>query len=1308
MPNNFDGLGIGFTAEDDGAVEVVKTLGTSVDDLWEGLKRVGSAVPKMGVGIVRGLGRISAASSRTVGIIGAGIGSLVEKAMSPELDSAYASMYAGFNKEFSAMTAGMKDTEGRLEEARSRIGGIAQGMGEDMNGASKAWIAFEKQGVKLDEVLGTKGLSGTIRRLIKVTSVYGVEGEQLASIAGALKKGFGFTEQQIGTMADEMVYLGREFNMGKEVIQGWQGSLESANKDLADFGKSATPENIRKYMLDMAKLGVVYHEALGIQAPQALEAARESFAVFMSERKNIQQMARGMGGEFGPLLKGLLEAGENSDEVFRRITEGDPIKFLEMMSKVASQAEKMGGETGIAFQRLKGVIADAMGPDATYLVTGNLDEIRSRLDEVSGTLEKSKGAFADIAESHWKSSVTAGEAWDMMVNNMRAKVFTLSNKEIGKWKKNMASGFKESFQVIEAMAKDDGPLGQLTTRLLAVQRVGLSALLPGLGSMGPILQGIATDALPMLTALGSMGVRFSDLGKLAGVGGAGYLFFKVMSEGPEHVIGQFTKMSDSLLDIAENKLFKGDKYIGVRKWIKGFRREIGDLGLFGALESQFSKIDWGGLWDAAIGKASDVIKFVSGILGKVPWEDVARTVFSAIGDAVRAMGSAIWSVLFGGEDSAVDGAKSSLEKVLVEAFVGAFKTIGRMARGAAKGLWDSVFDPSSAKESISNILKLATGAFASLMVLSKRFRGAVFKQVGSAVFGSVKKGVSSGMSGGSMMDIYGGGLAHLIPGFGGDVMGKKRSQKPPPIPSKSRIGRIQRISATEAYQREIASMGGLSGGVYAPHMMTPGLGRGDGRAMGRIFNDRRMNTMGRAADRVKGSLTGVLKSAKGLGTKGVQSIKNFSGAISGLGKMVAPIALINGAMEGFNQISERSKNIAEINAADFLSSNEKTALEAEATFVSVAETIDSLFMGLPSTIGDALGISTDDLKSFYHFMVGSIESGINTSVKLFMWLKDSVVAIFDRMSAHTERVIAEIVHGFQSAKSGIVEIFYNVSDSIEDLFSGMTSTLMYPFEWLSHKLRGWMGDLIESIFGKFGEWGARQEFLSSIPGLDADLVKGIQKMGSDAIEMQKKELMGYATFEEAYGANQKKAQKRRDDDRAKRNKDLLTERQAADDILKSVYEGTQGAIDRGTSEAIMGTLDSTLAEVSKDHDQIMDWTHRQEEAARYGEERMRREEMRAGKLEQDENDKENEKRRSGNRAPRKEAPGPKERGESEVTDLGAYFRDAREFSKKEREDLIKAVAESPIDAHLTVKLDGKTIARTTERVRRERAAGTGL
>ena len=169
MANNFGGLGFGFEVKDDGASESVETLTGSVNDLWEDLKKIGSGIPKITQGIGRGIRNFGAKGARSVGMVTTALGGMVDKAMSPELDAPYAQMYAEFNKNFSKMTAGMEDTTGRLEKARKKIGGIAHGMGEDMNAAAEGFVAFEKQGVDLEKVLGTKGLEGTIKGLIWIS-----------------------------------------------------------------------------------------------------------------------------------------------------------------------------------------------------------------------------------------------------------------------------------------------------------------------------------------------------------------------------------------------------------------------------------------------------------------------------------------------------------------------------------------------------------------------------------------------------------------------------------------------------------------------------------------------------------------------------------------------------------------------------------------------------------------------------------------------------------------------------------------------------------------------------------------------------------------------------------------------------------------------------------------------------------------------------------------------------------------------------------------------------------------------------------
>jgi hypothetical protein len=1178
---NFDGLGIGFEVEDDGAEKKVSGISDSVDTLWSSIKKAGTSVPRFASGITRGLNRMGEKSSHYVGMVTTAIGGMIDSAMDPKLDTAYASLYAGFNKEFSALTAGMKDTEGKVDQARRKIGGIAQGMGEDMNAAAQNWVAFERQGIALDQVLGTGGLSGTIRDMIKITSVFGIEGRQLANVAGSLKKSFGFTEEQIGTLGDKIVAVGREFDMGREALQAWPQIMGALNKNLADFGTQMSPETVDRLTTSIVQLGGGFHEALGVDATEATELAINAFSTLANERKNIARLAFGMGGPFTDFAKEVMSAGDDVNEVFNVMATGDPLKFMDMLREIGKVAQERGGETGVAFQRLNAVISDTLGPDMAFAVQGNWDNVTKKMQKMPEVLSKSKGTLKDVAKAHWKSSLTAGEAWEMMVNHMKDKVFRLSRGEVNKWKKDMRRGFKDSFDVVESFAKDDGPLGEVTRKLLAVQRVGLSALLPGLGAVGPMLGGITTQALPMLTALGSMGVRFSDLGKLAGVGGAGYLFFKMFTDGPDEVVNKLSKMKDSLFDIMENKIFTGKKHSGTRAFLQGLRDDLDKKGIIKTITGNLAKIPWDEVWDTIWGKTEGIARSLGGMLRDVPWEDVGRTAFRWIGKGIRAVVDGVWEAIFGGSEKEATDAVSQLLKDAVVGAIGIIKDVGK---GALKGLWDSIFEPDSLSKTFKNILKTATVGFGALTILSGTFR----RKMMGGLWGGTKKGANW---------LFGGqnGVPQAPRGGGGSYYSGMAGvfDAPPPPPQESsrrRTGQdgIPMSTRTDLYRQQVAAQSRLSGGVYMPSGPTVGnprmvMGPGGwvpegGLEGGKIrkanrrerFRQWRMDKKQRFGRSRVGRMYG--------------GAKNVLGKVGGMGGVMGMAALF----EGVNQLSKRTKSIQKITLSQMLSEQDKFLLKSQESFLGVAETIDAMFLGLPGTIGGALGVTRDDLTGFYHYMVASAEASIYSTVETFKFLGRSASNIWDNISAHAEMVFVHIGHGFELIKNSGIGIMYDIAESIESSFKGLGSKLMYPFEYLSFHLKGWMADFIESIFGKPGESNAVTEIISKVMGEDS--VRGIQKYAKQAKDDQRKFLGGEKTFTDAYIKQR--------DKRAAADKAVWSERRSGLERdrrdINDQFMATRESINKRIRATSMDAISEDWKQTSKNIDEYSN--HLQEEA----------------------------------------------------------------------------------------------------------------
>lgn len=872
MARNFEGLGVSIEVEDDGSEKVVGGISDKFATLWSNMKKAGSMAPMLGKKLAGGLGTMGRKGSRALGGVSMAMGQMIDKAMSPELDHAYSSMYTGFNKSFSTLTAGMNVTKKEMADAKKKIGSAAFGMGEDMDKAASDWVNFKKQGIDLNKVLGTSGLTNTIKGLIKVTSVYEMEGAELSQVMSGLIKGFGFTEEQVGSLADKIVASGKVFNMGKEALQSWPGVLESLNTELADFGKSLNPTEIENLTLSIVQLGGGLKDALGLAPAQAMELSKTMFTTLAGERKNIINMFRGMGGEFGEVAKGLMESGGDVNSIFKMMSEGDPLKFMDTLSEMAKRAKSAGGETGIAFQRLSGVLSEALGPDVAFAMKGNWDKARDSMAKIPDALKGAKGMFKQTADEHFKSSITTGESWDRMTEMMKVKLFGLSNTEVNAWKKQMKSGFKDTFATVSVFAKDDGPLGELTRKMLAVKRVGLTALLPGLSGITPLLGGIATSSLPVLTAMGSMGLSFGSIGKMALGGGLLWGLFKLLQEGPDKAWESITSFGDgfgAIFDKLPKKTQK--KLLLVKKSLLKTFEDLKSGKLLKDITGFFKKIPWGKIFDGISKVLTTVASTIGKYLGKVDWGSVVKSVVFFIGKAFIAIGGLFFALFSGANED--EAGKKKAEGMATAGFsdilIGAFKAVKTVLLGTMKGLWASIFDADSVGGSVKNLASIVVTVLGGLMVFSGKFRGMMIGNMKGAMQGVTK------------------------------VL---KTQ-----------GRIHRIMANKA-------------------------------GMGVVKSYRvQMTHLGRVAKRGMKKLGKILKT----GMK----------AIGGMG-------LIMGLMEAMDQLGERTKNIGDIMMDEFVPKSQKAALVGEQAFMGIMKTLDATLMGVPSMIGEAMGITGDAFFSF--------------------------------------------------------------------------------------------------------------------------------------------------------------------------------------------------------------------------------------------------------------------------------------------------------------------------------------------------------
>lgn len=1116
MAMNFGGLGFAFGATDSGAQKISSGIANSLENVWEGLQKVGPAAVMASRKVSGGFNAMKSASGRALGGMAMAVTSAIESAQNPKLDAPYAEMFASFDKSFNKMSVGMKLTRKESTLLQKQVGSAAFGLNEDMDAAAQSVLAFRKQNVDLTKALGSKGTKGAIKDLIKVTSVYEIEGQQLSNVFSGLIKGFDFTEERVGSLADKIVAAGRHFNMGKEAVQAWPAILESLNNELADFGRTAKPEDIEALTTSIVSFGGGLKDALGMDAQSALELARTTFTTIMGERKNLQNMFRGREGEMGDFSKQLIESGGDVNQMFKMI-QGDPLKFMENLRKMAAEAEKAGGSSGVAFQRLSGQINESLGPNVTFAMKGNWDKVADSMNTLPAAIEGSKGAFVGLAKASHRTAITAQEGWERMKAGVEAKLMSLSKDVRGQWVRDMSAGFKKTSGVIAELAHTKGPVGQLTQRLLLVKDVGLSALLPELGKLSPLFGGIATSAMPVLTAIGSMGVSFSSLGKMAIGGGALFILFKMLKDGPDEAVKSLktlgkttwefvTKLFPGLTEFGEkakgvfeqfNKDRKKEGLVGALKnmltggrieevgkfFTKQFKTlsekidfkaifsattEVGgailgwfsniDFGkIFELLSKKFASIDWGGIITKVAGMASLAAKGMGSLIRSffmnVDWTSVAKTIGDGLMSAVIGLASIAGSFLGalfapGKVEKAVagpmhDGIMNGLTNVLT----GIASAASGLVIGATKRLFGFIFDADSLGDAAKRIIGVAATMFAGILLVSKGFRSKMStnftemvgkmkaKTVGLRTKIATEFNVMKLVAVTSMKTLAMNAVIALdnIP-FHARAMGAKM--------------KAEWKGVMLEYRAQSIFTGSKVKGVFSAMAM-----------VSKKAGTKMMTNMKKAGTKIRSGFTKIGTAARGMGAKVGGAMKGLKGGL----RMFGGIGMLMGLIEAMDQIKVRMKNIGDITTDELIPNFQKVSLQGEQAFLGIGETIDKVFLGLPSQVGNALGITSRDLSNFYHDMSGGFEVAIASVVYGF----ESAMGF---LGSEWDTFKAQFLGGWQLVKdrlgivwSWIEKGWHGVVRNMEGVIDGLVTTLDTTFTKIRHAFERVFTSVTETI-----------------------------------------------------------------------------------------------------------------------------------------------------------------------------------------------------------------------------------------------------
>ena len=758
MALNFGGLGLAFVAKDEGASKTIQAIGSKIEWMSSTAVKMGSSLKSIGPKVAGMAGKMAGA-----------FGSMADKAMSPDLDSAFSSQYAAFAKSWGEITVGMRISAKEAKRWKSAIGGAAIALNTDMSSLAQAWAAFRKQGVDLQKVLGTKGVSATVKRLAKMMSVLGIQGEQLATVAATLIKRWGFNEAGVKRLTDAVFAMGRHFNMGKEAMAALPGIMDTLGTELASMLHDASPKEIQALTLSIVKLGGGLQKALGVPAEQALELAKGMFQKVIGQRKDLEKMYIGMEGDVSELQKMMAMAGANIGDVFATMQK-DPAAFMEALYKLGQAAKKHGGKMSVVYGRLLKVVDDTFGPDAAKAMK-NWGKAQGSVESSTAALAKSNNALAKAVEKAFKTGRTAGDSYNLMLDGFRARIKGLTNQYIGPFMKSQREGFQRSYEIAKKYASDKGPLGELVRRLLLVQRVGFGGLFVKMGWIGPLLGNVAQQLVPLASGLSMLGVRLDNIGMFMKPGGlilGGLMLFnKKFRDQVIGVVSDFLgwvkKKAPSVIKELGRQFMAlvGDLKDGFL-WLIDQMPAVGEA-VWEGLQTGFEYATKGGRWllDVVVDGAKYLYKN-AGAIGKVVARGLSKAWDWAVTGTVWLFDSARKLLSgFSGAVSKVDWSRvgQSITSGLYKAVGGAVAAVGGMLAKSGQLA-------SSAGELVRAYYKMAGRYFVSMISMLYGMAAGLLDRmpdIFKGFYGLLKKGISAlAMFGGWLLKQIWSGLKFVV------------------------------------------------------------------------------------------------------------------------------------------------------------------------------------------------------------------------------------------------------------------------------------------------------------------------------------------------------------------------------------------------------------------------------------------------------------------------------------------------------------------------------------------------------------------
>jgi hypothetical protein len=672
------GLGFSFSGKDRGAKKVADGISNSVIGISRGLRdiNVSARMNKLG-------SFVQSVSLHKLNQISSKLGDMASKAGSPELTSGLEQTFIQMEKTTAGVVSGLGLSGAEARKTKRDWASWAYSLGVGVDSVAEIGSAVHQTNLKLkDYGLGVKDL-------VKLQETYGVSGAGLVKTFRQLETTYNMTGKQARSVTDSIIAQGRAMGFGKETLAGYPELAQRVNNMFAKTFKQEGPEDFKKTMMGITKLGGVMSKYLGTPFDEGRDSAVAIFESLANARVGFQEMAAGMKQDMPGVVEAMAGVGISVDDIFERIQK-DPVEFAQSMREANKRMREMGGKNSqmalMFTQRLDEVMKDL--PDGfrqLIKVTGPAGaKIDKMLARSNSPVRKAEGALKDMSKA-FRTGFDFDEQLKRARDKLEYTVSMISKRDTGKFVSSQRKAYADIGDSIKKFSKEKGPLGTLIKKFSLFRKIGLAALLPldGMGSkfgaLAPMLTHVAGASLPFFTALGSLGFR------------------------PRQIVAPFTMLLKPLGMM--NKLMKGLPAT--------FLKIFGPLGIIITLVGMFGS-DFGKAFEK-IGRS--IPQLMLRVFFKEPQKKLSKM---STGDLWKVLGNKLWDVSVRAFTFVSDNFD---------------KGVDILWSGAKKGfsfLWDKIKkwwdDPSKTMvEKAKDVGKAIGLALGAGLLLSSSFRGVVFK-----------------------------------------------------------------------------------------------------------------------------------------------------------------------------------------------------------------------------------------------------------------------------------------------------------------------------------------------------------------------------------------------------------------------------------------------------------------------------------------------------------------------------------------------------------------------------------------------------